>query len=112
MGWDAFAYGPKGGRIRNREIKNDFKKASKWVKRKCSEVDGCLSRGILDVSTCGEMLQAACGKHHYSETPWHPKTMTFNWEFLHRKGEAWAYWSARKFIEVCQKHNLIVKFSW
>lgn len=115
MGWDAFAMGPKGGKITDRKIKRDFTSAGEWVKKRTGTRDFALTGKLcgLDVSTCGEMLQRACGIHHYSENPWHPKEMKFNWEFEPDDDEHWwAYWSARKFIEVCQKHNLTIKFSW
>lgn len=117
MGWDAYARGPHGGNITDPKIKKAFDNAGKWVRAKTGTVDFALNGKHmgLDVSTCGEMLQLACGKHHYDENMWHPKLMKFNWKFRLDKGDEdrlWAYWSARKFIDVCQQYNLTIKFSW
>jgi len=35
-----------------------------------------------------------------------------NWDFKYKKEDAWAYLSARKFLELCAKHNLSIRFSW
>ena len=35
-----------------------------------------------------------------------------NWDFEYSKEDAWAYWSAKKFLELCARFKLTVIFSW
>lgn len=114
MGWDAFAKGPKGGMITNSEIKHAFRAAQKLCMLKAKGHDIHIGKGYvaLDCSQTAEMLKKACGKSPWDPNPWHPKLMTFNWDFEYKKELAWAYWSAKKFIDVCQEFNLTIKFSW
>jgi hypothetical protein len=125
MGWDAFATknklvikenGKHDYRIINPEHRRLFKNASNYVKRKAKVVDWLLEHGGLDCSICGEMFQEATGRDHYGPNCTKKEVQKLNryanWDFEYSEKDAWAYWSARKFLETCAKCNLSIRFSW
>lgn len=76
-------------------------------------VDGLLPDGGLDISDCGEALEAATGQNCWTERPWSP-------EFV-RDLARFAEWpetltsasiSAREFLETCAEQGLGIMFSF
>ncbi len=122
MGWDAFAEPVKNdwnkdGKITDIRKRRVFKKASNEVAKKADTVDWLLEKGGLDVSTCGQMLEKATGQGVYDENGWSKdKVKELNksacWDFQVDKEDAWAYWSARYFLEACAKLGLRIRFSY
>lgn len=123
MGWDAFSSAEVDWdkkQIVDKNLDSQFEEAAKFVIEKTGSVDGYLRLGALDVSTCGHMLQEATGENCWSETPWSPEFVKkmyreADWDFkidAKDTDEKAAYWSARKFLEVCAKHDLSIRFSW
>ena len=99
MGWDASCLDLKVD-------KKPFKQASKEVKQKAGLVDGRLMFGGLDCSTCRRMLQQATDQNCTEGVEWSAKQVkqisaAAKWDFTFNAEDAWAYWSARKFLEVC-----------
>jgi hypothetical protein len=112
MGWDAHSSVKK-----KKEALKDFKEAAEWVKAKCGSVDGFLSGGSLDISNSGNMLAEATRESVYDKYGWEEKKVkglyeSAYWDFHYEEEDATYYWSARKFLEVCAKHNLRIDFSW
>jgi len=124
MGWDAYASGnisdpdesifvidDNSGRliIPDAQIAAAFLEAAKEVRT----ADWLLHAGGLDCSDCARMLEragiSAWGNNISAETL---GQMRPNWNYEYSGDEAWAYWSARKFIETCQKIGLGIEFSW
>lgn len=120
MGWDAFSsakYNYETGIFEDPSIGKLFKEASDFVKSLTGSVDGSLDHGVLDVSTCGEMLERGTGENCWTEDPWDKETvkrlaMTANWNFEYDIADAWAYWSAKKFLEICAEAGLSIRFSF
>ena len=116
MGWDAFIYGPKGGRISNPEIISDFRTAIDEVLRHAEYHDIHINTThrliVLDVSNTGHMITKAGVDAWNAGKKLRVNDLKFNWDFKFEKEEAPYYWSARKAIGVCQKHNLTIEFSW
>lgn len=127
MGWDANA-SVKIKRDENFKLLNAdellnteyvaeaFKRASKQARKETGSVDALLRLGGLDCSTCAKMLEKATGESVYVEDWSALKVKTLsesaNWDFKCDDGKAWAYWSARLFLETCAKFNLSIQFSW
>jgi hypothetical protein len=127
MGWDAYSkqdgVNPRGFDenrnwiILDPDLRAAFAAATEEVLEKAGGVDGMLERGGLDCSDCGQMLERATGQSVYTYTDWSVAKVRrlnkkANWDFEPESGEEWAYWSARKFLEVCAEHGLSVNFSW
>lgn len=121
MGWDAHSTPFKLTanhklQIINPKHRRSFKNASNYVKRKEKIVDWLLEYGGLDCSDCAEMLQKATGMDCWGENLSWQRVKSYakkaNWDFCYPKTEAWAYWSARKFLETCAKLNLPIRFIW
>lgn len=120
MGWDAQSaakvdWGAK--KLQDPTLAKMFIEAHKYVRRKTGSVDGDLMLGGLDCSACADMLVEATGVDVYSENPWSRafvKTTNekADWDFEYDKSSAWAYWSARKFLETCAKANLSIRFTY
>lgn len=124
MGWDAFSsatnYWIKNSTtISKKNMRKDFKEASDYVGEICEWVDGGLENGLLDLSRCAYMIEELTGRSAWDENPWGPEFVKkmYNKITQHeviddttdRKS---AYWSVRKFFEVCAKYNLSIRFSW
>jgi len=120
MGWDAFSSAKcdyKSKIFENPEIGKLFKEAAKFVAQKTGSVDGGLACGVLNVSACAYMLEQATDKSCWNEKGWSVKEVKqmqqfANWDFEYDKNEGWAYWSAKKFLEVCAAAKLSIRFSW
>ena len=120
MGWDAHSSAKVNWDKRKLEDKNIdrlFEGAENYVKEKTGTVDGFLRLGSLDVSRCAYMLEQATGKNCWDEKGWTEEEVkrfneTANWDFEYNDEDAWAYWSAKKFLEVCAEANLSVSFTW
>jgi hypothetical protein len=112
MGWDAFARGPKGGININSDAANDFKYKALQVKRNIGSADCLLETGALDCSNCAEMIERACGLSPWTEELWNPRNMQWDWNFKYKDEDAWAYHSAKVFIETCIEHDLTIRFSF
>jgi len=128
MGWDAFATkdgeGIEWGDSWKKEypyltpadpvLRDAFAAANaRAVGLAGEEVDWLLKSGALDVSTCGEMMArvgiaawsddlAPSDVRRYAKADWGEPP----------EKNAWAYWSARIFIETCAELGLGVRFSW
>ena len=132
MGWDAYATkndeivninwnlynSDKRPELTDPVLKVTFEKAAQTVRELAEDkYDWMLSFGGLACSDCARMLEKATGidTHPIDDSllsseqvkNLHKKA---NWEFA--AIPLWAYWSARKFLEVCAKHNLGMQFSW
>ena len=122
MGWDAYSsvkkdYTGKTPKIVNPVHAKAFKNAFAYVKRKAGSVDGYLDGGALDCSACAFMLEKATGRTAWFIKGWDKKQVKkiakkANWDFKYHKDKAWAYWSAKKFLETCAKQDLAIQFSW
>lgn len=114
MGWDCFAYGPKGGKITDSKIKSDFKSAAKKVCKKAEYHDIHVGNGFvaLDVSDTGQMINRAGVDAWNAGYKFRVRQLKFNLDFEFQKEEAPYYWSAKLFMEVCEKHDLTIQFSW
>lgn len=120
MGWDAYSsvgFDWSKGEFTNKEHEAAFKNASDHVIKHAGTVDALLDCGSLDCSNCARMLQEATGKSCWDEKGWDETKVkilnkTAQWNFKIYPEDAWAYWSARKFLEVCSELNLSIRFSW
>lgn len=119
MGWDAHSSAEYLHEIR--KFKNPqhekFIDAYNEVKSIAGCADGYLDMGSLDCSACCKMLQEATGESCYSDEGWSAEKVKelnekADWRLLYGKDNAWAYWSARKFLETCAELNLSISFSW
>lgn len=128
MGWDAYATTKqgerlntencsKGIRIKNKRIRSAFKIADEKCVKEHGSVDGFLSSGGLDVSICAKMLEKATGQSAWSEDGWDYLQVKIiailaNWNFKYEKQNAWAYASAKIFLETCAELGLGITFSY
>lgn len=124
MGWDAYCdvervYKHPNMRVpANTKLRQQFKAASEYVKKKAGNVDCLLEGGGLDCDDCAKMLEKATGKSCWPEKGiWtssevHALKGTQNWNFKFEPADAWAYWSARKFLRVCIANGCIIRFSY
>ena len=112
---DAF-YADAGSEISTKAtIKAAFAEAAEWVKKQAGGRDGFLSKGSLDCSHSIAFLQSAIGRkfepskgHIWSADEVRRLAETAQWAdpATVPDDELWAYWSARKFLEVCVQHGL------
>jgi len=118
MGWDAYAVVKIDDKseIIDPVIRKDFKSIDTWVINKCGIADGLLISGGLDVDDCAYMIEKATGGSCWQESWSKAKVKKLsdkaNWNFAYDDDNKWAYWSARRFLTLCAKHNLSIKFSW
>lgn len=120
MGWDAHSsviMDEVIHQISDETYRKLFTKAAAEVRKITGSVDGFLSLGSLDCSDCCRMLEAATGESCYSDSGWDIKKVkqlaaNSDWGIPYSEDQAWAYWSARKFLEVCAEGNLSITFSW
>jgi phage FluMu protein Com len=119
MGWDAHTNAEKDWDkkcLKSKKLNNAFSKADEFVKKKAGSVDCYLFMAGLDCSACAKMLEEATGKSCYDDD-WEAKNiekiyLKSNWNFEYKQEDTWAYWSAKKFLELCSKFKLTVTFSW
>lgn len=116
MGYDVDAYYPdEGGAVSTKAtIEAAFAVAADWAERHGGGCDGFLSLGSLDCSRSREFLAHAIGRtidpsigiwlaeevRRLAAAAVWPDTDSLPPE------ERWAYWSARKFLDVCVRHGL------
>lgn len=118
MGWDAFTKIERGeNKLINDQLDIAFKNAASFVKKKTGRVDPELHLGMLDNSCCAHFLYKATGVSVYDQEGWsinkvHLIRKKANWNFEFDKEFSWAYWSAKKFLEVCARKNLAIYFSY
>ncbi len=120
MGWDAASSANidwENDKLEDENLDHLFKLAAKYVKEKTGTVDGYLELGGLDVSNCAYMLEKATGKNCWNEKGWSVEEVkqlqeSANWNFEYDEEEAWSYWSAKKFLEVCAEASLSISFSY
>ena len=120
MGWDAHSTAKKDWekkKLKDPTTDKLFKNAEAYVKRKAGSVDGYLRMAGLDCSSCAEMLERATGRSVWDERDWNKDFVVkvnekANWDFEYEQEQAWAYWSAKKFLESCAKAGLSIYFSW
>jgi len=126
MGWDAFA--TRDGelikvdwardQIVDETLRIAFESAAESVKEKAEWVDGLLPLGGLDLSGCGEAINAMSDLEAWSDgaTAEEIRELVFSdsWEYAVRPHHITLYewWSARKFLEVCARYGLGVRFNW
>lgn len=99
--------------IENPDIDSLFNAAADLVIEKAGSYDGGLRLGGLDCSTSIRMLEKAVGlslshEHYHIATQ---LQMMSNWDFEYSDEDAWAYWSARKFMECCCEFDLYFKLT-
>ncbi len=119
MGWDAHTNAKinwNKRQLSNKEQRIAFKEAFDFVKLEAGQVDGYLDMAGLDCSACAKMLEKATGRDCWGND-WKSNEIQSileksNFYFEFSKEDAWAYWSAKKFIELCAKFKLTVTFSW
>lgn len=129
MGWDAFSstkktfgYPEKGNQytfvFHNEKHRDAFRKARRQVVRLAGQVDGYLSQGALDCGICATMLEKATGEkcRNAVDANWDRKRVKelakkANWDFKYSKSDAWAYWSAKIFLETCAELRLSISMS-
>jgi ribonucleotide reductase beta subunit family protein with ferritin-like domain len=127
MGWDAYADLPdprnplEDGDLAEREKELErclveFRKAAERVVAEAGSVDGNLSTGGLDVSTCAYMLEQATNQSAYDEG-WSPEKVQLlakeaDWSFAFDTDRKWAYFSALEFLNTCARLGKGIRFSW
>ena len=102
-------------KFRDEELAKKFKYASREVKKMTGYVDACLDGGALITSISGIMLSKA-SKISAINIDWSVDQVqkidaVIDWDFDYLLENIWAYWSARKFFEVCVSNNLGISFS-
>lgn len=120
MGWDAHSTAKadwEHHKLTDPTIDKMFKNAEMYVRRKAGTVDANLRMAGLDCSNCAHMIEKATGRTAWDYKKWPKKLVkeiskNANWDFEYEKDEAWAYWSAKKFLETCAKAGLSISFSW
>lgn len=113
MGWDAYSdvYDWK-------KPHPEFVRAAQKVHAEAGGVDGLLSHGGLDVSTCASMLEKALPQASvYDEEGWDAEKVQrlaqeADWTFPVDVKDKWAYLSALEFLNTCSRLGLGVRFSW
>lgn len=120
MGWDAYSSAEinfETRRLKDKEIDGIFKSAYIDVQHKAGSADFALRLAGLDCSDCARMLMKATGKDCWSLQPWSVDEVietakAAQWEFEFERKQAWAYWSARNFLNACAAARLSIRFSF
>lgn len=117
MGWDAITnvYNYETKKYTNRNFSKAFRQAAAAVTLLTGSVDGDLCHGGLDCSLCRKFLEKATGLVCYID--WDAAETvkieaSANWDFYYKPDEAWAYFSAKLFLEICAHHKLAVTFTF
>lgn len=120
MGFDADAFVPDGRCVtRDPDLSAAFAEAAEYVRRVAGGRDGFLHLGSLDCPDAIGYLVQALGRQGGSEAGiWLPEEVQAMWDAAQWPDPAsvppellWAYWSARKFMEVCVEQGLGIGFS-
>lgn len=117
MGFDVCAYYPnKGSAVSTKAVIDAaFAEAEQWLIANAGGCDEFISLGSLDCPQSIGHLERAIGREFKpSETGIWPaeevrqlsKAATWSDPATVPEGERWAYWSARKFLEICVQHGL------
>jgi hypothetical protein len=121
MGWDCHAtrkgrwlrHDHASLRIYDPILNAVFRQAAKDAERMGGWADPLLEFGTLHLRECADMLQQATGLDPYDIKGWTSSDVQkTNWNFKYLNTRRAAYWSARKFLEACVEHGLVVKFSY
>lgn len=112
MGWDAFS-----DAYNYDNPPEAFVKAAERVRREAGSVDGLLSKGGLDISTCGEMLEQATNASVYDEDGWSAEKVQrlakdADWTFPVDTKDKSYYLAALEFLNTCSREGVGVRFSW
>jgi hypothetical protein len=118
MGWDADAM--IWEEKRHESVRNDpnlasiFAAAAEEVRTLAGGVDGFLHFGSLDCSDCEWFLEQATGRDAWSGI-WLPEEVrniaaSAEWPdpVTIEPGSLWAYWSARRFLDLCAEYGLAI----
>ena len=117
MGFDVDAYCPDEGSAVSTKaaVRAAFAETEQWLTENAGGCDGFISLGSLDCGQSIRYLERAIGRtfepsageiwpaeevRQLSESASWPDPATVP------EDERWAYWSARKFLEVCVQHGL------
>lgn len=116
MGWDAYSIGDEESGLSAFQVRTCFQEATLFVQALTGVADAWLPKGGLDCSVCARMLAKATGEDVYGD-PWTAEKVkelnaSASWGFVFEEDQAWAYWSARKFLETCAELGLGIEFSW
>ncbi len=121
MGWDChptrqgklLIYDDNPHRIHDPILHAAFRQAAQEARRLGGGMDVLLEVGALHLRECAELLGQATGLDPYDLQGWSPdQVQRVNWNFHFRNSRRVAYWSARKFLEICAEHHLGVKVSY
>lgn len=128
MGWDAYATKKNGETLKwttrspyrimhHPKYRKEFEQARDEVLSSAGTVDWMLPIGGLDCSACAEMIEKATSETCWTETPWPPERVRLlngdaYWGFDYTEDEAWAYHSAKQFLQTCATLGLGIKFSF
>jgi len=120
MGWDAHSsaeFDYEKGQFVNTAHQEAFLLAVHEVKTLTGTYDGYLKQGGLDCSDSCKMLELATGESCYAKDAWSAEKVKelndkADWRIYYGGIDAWAYWSARKFLETCAELSLSITFSW
>ncbi len=112
MGWDMFAEGPRGGRLRPSDLAA-FRAASDDVAKRAGTVDGLLRDGALDCSACAFALEEATGQNAWDD--WSSNAVGYRqrtavWSNVDQ--EPWARESAKAFLNTCAALGLSARASY
>jgi hypothetical protein len=117
LGFDADAYYPDEGSAVSTKaaIEAAFAEAERWLTQKAGGCDGFISLGSLDCLQSIRYLEQAIGREFKpsegeiwpaAEVSQLSEVATWSDPATVPEDERWAYWSARKFLEVCVEHGL------
>lgn len=123
MGWDAFAdtkvVWPQRGEpyLENADHRAAYQMARDEVRKHTPTVDWRLPLGGLDTSDAARMLERATGASAWDENGWTAERVKelaakANWNFEYHVDLAYAYWSAKLWLETTARLGLKVRFSW
>ncbi len=118
MGFDIDVWSPRGGdATTDPAVLNAFAEADRQARTIAGGVDGFLHMGCLDCGDCQRYLFDALGRDGRPGEIWPPEELlalsqTARWSDPESVPDdlRWAYWSARKFLDVCIGHDLGVWF--
>ena len=117
MGWEAQTkvYDFQTRKYTNRKVSKAFRHLSAAIRLVTGAVDGELIYGGLGCSKSRQFLEKATDIICYID--WDSEDTVkiaakANWNFEHSPDEAWAYQSAKLFLETCAKLELAVTFTF
>lgn len=117
MGWDAQStgYSFETRKYVNRKVSKEFRQISAAISLITGTVDGDLITGGLGCSKSRYFLEKATGLICYIDWDAADTVMIAakaNWNIKYKIDDAWAYQSAKLFLETCAKFELAVNFSF